>query len=252
MTTRADVDRLLSANQRLVEMAKRDLAELFASFDLSRPELVRDALLEVTPMLVREYGDIATAVTAEWYEEVRAASVAGRTPYVARTVAGVAADEVEGIVRWSAKELFGDEPDKVLALLFGSMQRFIMYSSRETVARNVRFDPDKPRYARVPSGAKTCAFCTLLASRGFVFTSEWEAQHRGRNQDDDKYHNYCDCQVIPEWDSDGAHIEGYDPDEMFEMYKAARKKSGSADIKQIAAKMRRMFPDSFTDGVYDD
>lgn len=246
MTTRADVDRLLSANQRLVEMAKRDLTELFASFDLSRPELVRDALLEVTPMLVREYGDIATAVTAEWYEEVRAASVAGRAPYVARTVAGVAADEVEGIVRWSAKELFGDEPDKVLVLLFGSMQRFIMYSSRETVARNVHYDPLNPRYARVPTGAKTCAFCTLLASRGFVYYTEKAAGDSGH-----RYHNDCDCQVIPEWDSDGAHIEGYDPDAMYEQYLAARRASGRSDIEGIAAEMRRMFPDSFTDGVYE-
>ena len=32
-------------------------------------------------------------------------------------------------------------------------------------------DPTRPKYARVPQG-KTCAFCAMLASRGFVYASE--------------------------------------------------------------------------------
>ncbi|MGZ9829872.1 VG15 protein [Tsukamurella ocularis] len=48
-------------------------------------------------------------------------------------------------------------------------------------------------WARVLTGAENCAFCVMLASRGPVYKTERTAQHRGRNQVDDTYHNNCDC-----------------------------------------------------------
>ncbi|MBK0296290.1 hypothetical protein IAE22_29520, partial [Bacillus sp. S34] len=41
------------------------------SLDLTRPESARDELIEFVPQLVREYGDVAATVAAEWYEQVR-------------------------------------------------------------------------------------------------------------------------------------------------------------------------------------
>ena len=72
--------------------------------------------------------------------------------------------------------------------------------------RASKHDPSKPRYARVPSGAKTCAFCAMLASRGFVYASEDKAGALGQ------YHKDCDCEIIPSWDRKNPKIEGYDPD----------------------------------------
>lgn len=244
MTTRADVNKLLAANRRLVAMAERDLIGLFATLDLSRPELVRDALLEITPILVREYGDLAAAVTAEWYEEVRAASV-GRSGFAAETVAAASVEKIEGSVRWAAQGLFGDDPESTLSALSGAMQRHISYSSRETVRRNVFMDPKRPMFARVPTGAKTCAFCSMLASRGFVYHSEATA-----GDESNEYHDDCNCQVVPEWDKDQAHIEGYDPDLMYAQYMSARAGLGDyPETKDVLANMRRMYPDSFTDGA---
>ncbi len=72
-------------------------------------------------------------------------------------------------VRWAAGGLWGDDPQQVRRVLDGCVQAWVKYSGRDTVARNVKFDPAKPRYARVPRGAHTCAWYAMLASRGFVY-----------------------------------------------------------------------------------
>lgn len=185
MTNRADVDRLLKANKAIVKMARADLAALFAGMDLSRPELVRDALLDAVPALVREYGDLASAVAADWYEELRVAAAA-KGVHREQLSPGADPEAVAGSVRAGAGGLFTGDVAASLAFIEGAMQRHISYSTRDTIRRNVATDPAKPRYARVPSGAKTCAFCTLLSSRGFVYSSKKTA---GENPSD--YHDDC-------------------------------------------------------------
>lgn len=248
MTTRADVTRLARGQRRIADYALHDLRELFASFDLSSPELVREALLEVVPQLVREYGDLAATTAAEWYEEVRDAPGS----YSARLGAEAPVGAVEGTVRYASHHLYTDNPGAVLDSLQGAMQRHIAYSGRDTIARNATLDPARPRYARVPTGANTCAFCEMVASRGFVYASEKHAQRRGRGQLEDKYHDDCGCQVVPSWDAEQAHIEGYDPDAMYARYKSAWDAAGGSGstAEQVAFEMRRMFPGHFTDGVY--
>lgn len=235
MTDRSDLNRLNDAQRELVRLARNELAGFFATVDLSRPELVRDALLEIVPLLVREYGDVAATVAAEWYESVHPDA------FLARAAPGVDPGKVQGSVRYAAGGLFGEDPAQTLSILSGAMQRFILYSGRETVARNVQRDPSRPRFARVPSGAKTCAFCNLMASRGFVYYTRETA---GLN---DEYHDDCDCQIVPEWDRDNAAIEGYDPDTMFDQYQQARDAAGSGDPKKILSAMRELFPDAYTD-----
>ncbi|MGX9349176.1 VG15 protein [Microbacterium sp. KNMS] len=219
-------------------MAQNELRGLFSAADLSRPEAVRDALVEVVPLLVREYGELAATVAAEWYESVHPGTFLAQTARDTFPEAGV----VEN-VRYHAGALFTDDPAAALTGLSGAMQRFVFYSGRNTVARNVQLDPERPRFARVPSGAHTCAWCSLLASRGFEYMNQKTA---GLN---DHYHDDCDCQIVAEWDRDRAHIDGYDPDRLYEMYQAAREAAPAASDKAIAAKMRRLFPGEFTDSV---
>lgn len=246
MTSRNDLNRLSAARRRIVELAQRDLATFFYGLNLSRPELVRDALLEVVPTLVREYGDLAAVAAAEWYEEVRAAQVGGT--YNAR-LAGLAPDRaVEGSVRWASGHLFDGDPTQALANLTGAIQRHISYGSRATVARNAELDPARPRFARVPRGTKTCTFCSLMASRGFVYRTAELAEFR--QHDGEEYHDACRCEVVAEFDREQHHIAGYDPDDMYEKYLAAREATGTSNPKEILATMRRMFPNDFTDGVH--
>lgn len=240
MTSRADVTRLAQANRQIVELAKADLLDLLGAMDLSDPERVRDALLEVVPQLVREYGDVAATAAAEWYSDLRlAAGVPGK--HLAVLSKGAKSEAVEGTVRRIAGALWGSDPSRVGSLLGGAMQRYVTYSSRDTIRRNAAKDTAKARYARVPTGAKTCAFCEMAASRGFVYASERAA--------DDAYHDDCDCQVAVEWKTSKADIDGYDPAAMRSRYDAARAQAASGDPKDILAAMRRMNPDQYTDGV---
>jgi hypothetical protein len=246
MVTRHDVNQLNHALSSVSDDAAYFLEEFFRTVDLSRPEAVRDALLEVVPAVTREYGDLSATVAAEWYEETRAKEIGGR--YSARLGATTPDDEVRGTVRWAAGELFGDNPEGTLALLRGALQRQVMYGGRDTIARNVDFDPSRPRWARVPSGAHTCAFCSMLASRGFVYKNKQGAL---MDQSGNSYHDDCHCQPVPSWDAEQAHIEGYDPDALFAVYdRAAGIVGNRTDTREITKVMRRLEPDAFTDGVH--
>lgn len=219
-------------------MAQNELRGFFAAADLTRPEAVRDALVEIVPILVREYGELAATVAAEWYESVHPGSFLAQTATSTFPETGVVDS-----VRYFAGDLFTDDPSKTLAGLSGALQRFVFYSGRNTVTRNVQRDPSRPRFARVTSGAHTCAFCSLMASRGFVYMNRETA---GLN---DHYHDDCDCQIVAEWDADKAHIEGYEPERLYDMYESARRAAGTTDVNAVAAEMRRMFPGEFTDSV---
>lgn len=242
MTTRADVDRLSKATARAVELAQADLSAFLATLDLTKPETVRDELLDFVPQLVTTYGDVAATASADWYEQVRADALS--STYTATLADGATPDQVQGSVRYSAGSLFTDAPLDVLLTLNGALQRYVSFSGRQTVARNAEHDPAHPRFARVPRGGRTCAFCSLLASRGWVYHSERTAglEH--------EYHDHCHCQIVPEWNKGQAHIEGYDPNAMYAIYQhAAEIVGGTHDPQAILAVMRRQFPDHFTDGV---
>ena len=249
MTSRSDVNQLVSANRQITALANRELASFLASLGTDDPYLIRDALLRYMPDMVARFGDLSATVAAEWFEQVRAKSVPGG--FNARLGDGPPSAAVQESTRWAVGPLFEDDPDGMLARLSGSVQRYVADTSRGTIARNVSLDPRKPRFGRVPSGAKTCAWCSLLASRGFVYHSRETAG------DFDHFHDKCDCQIVSQWD-ESESIDGYDPDELYGQYQAARQKiidelGGRYSPKQeeIAAVMRRMFPESFTDGVFD-
>lgn len=234
------MNRLLAVNRDLVSMAKADIAGLLDGIDFSRPEMVRDALLELIPALVQEYGTIAATAAAEWYEDLRRrAGVPG--PHRTVLSPGAQAEQVEATVRYAAGALFGSAPSTAGGILNGAVQRLISYSSRDTIRRNVASDRSRARYARVPSGAKTCAFCEMAAGQGFSYASEEAAAQ--------EFHDDCDCQVAVEWESAPADIAGYDPDEMHERYEAARAEARSGNAEDILAAMRRLYPDRYTDGV---
>jgi len=242
LTTRSDVDTLRDAGNGVVTLAQRDLQGFWNSLDLSRPEAARDELLEFVPQLVREYGDVAATVAAEWYEQVRFTAVGA---YNATTVNATNVEQVQRGVRYAAGRLFTDNPGSMLALVAGGVQRYVLASQRGTVARNVQQDPSKPRFARVPTGAKTCAWCAMLASRGFVYLN------RSTAGVSDHYHSDCNCQAVAEWDADQHYITGYDPDAMYAKYQDGRAAADSLGLPltdaNIATQMRAMYPGDFTD-----
>lgn len=239
MVRRDDVNRFARAARLITGAAVDDLNQLLDAVAGLPPDQARDELLAMLPELVDYHGDALAAVAAQWYEQIRAAPGA----YRAVLADPFPSSQVEGTVRYASKFLFDEQLASARNVLAGAMQRWIMYSGRETVARNVRLDPSKPRFARVPVG-ETCAWCDMLASRGWVYHSKETAGINGG------YHDHCNCQIVPSWDAGRVHLEGYDPDELYKRYTTARHELEGDGLRVTgAAVVERMkdlynYPDS--------
>jgi len=241
VATRADVDRLASLNRSVSNLIIRDLAAFWSTLDLNKPETARDRLLEFVPVLVRQYGDIAATVSADWYTQIRASSSA---PGTFRPVLGSPAptEAVTGTIRRVAGDLFTDHPIATLDALNGPIAKYAIEAGRNTILRSSRRDPWKPRVARVPSGATTCAFCLMLASRGPVY---WSEETAGRF---DKFHPDDDCQITVIGKGD-ALPGGYDPDALYAQYQEARQ-TALAEHTSPLDELRRSDAANVADSVH--
>ena len=213
---RDDINQLNKAHNRTVEQARRELQKIWNTVMVrydGDPAAQRDALLELVSALAGKYADVDSAAAAEWYETMRlkwfdddfevSVGYDDNTRWIR-----------EGI-RTQAGALWGDDPDKLRRYLMANMERWVKQGGRDTIARNVERDPRKPRFARVPQGP-TCGWCVMLASRGWVYSI---AEAAGELK---KYHNDCNCEIVPSWDKDKPIVEGYDPDDLYQRYLKCR------------------------------
>jgi hypothetical protein len=243
MVERSELERFRLANAELSRLVRSDLEAFFRSLNLSNPAAVRDALLEFMTVLTAQYGDVAATLAADWYEETRAASGAsGR--FRAITAPGVPTEAVEAKVRFLAGHLWTPEPMAILGGLLTAADKYVKQPGRDTMASNAK--REGVRWARVPTGKKTCSWCLVLASRDAVYATEKSAK---LGSDGHKYHGDCDC-VPTRIAKASDYPKGYLPDDYYAMYQAARNESQSGDIKDIAASFRRLHPDSVNDGVH--
>lgn len=180
------------ATQGLTLLAQRDLADFWRALNLEGdPYRIKAALLEFFPDLVQTYGDAAALLGADWYDLLRDAPP-GATSFRATLAVSAPAGQADGSARWALGPLLAEEPDpaKTLALLSGATQRLVLQPFRRTVIDSTRDDTIAKGYARVPVGV-TCRFCTMVASRGFIYATAAEAG------DGDRWHDDCDCMVVP-------------------------------------------------------
>lgn len=241
MVERAQLEDFRLANAELSRLVKRDLTAFFRSLNLSRPEAARDALLAFLPALTAQYGEMAAGLAAEFYEESRAASGA-RGAFTALSAAPVPAGPVEAKTRYLAGHLWTPTPEAMLGGLLLAADKYVKQPGRDTVAANAK--REGVRWARVPTGAKTCSWCLVLASRDAVYSSKQSAGGDGH-----RYHGACDC-VPTRIGKASDYPTGYLPDDYYAKYMHAREVARSGDIKDISAAMRREFPDLVKDGVH--
>lgn len=159
----------------------------------------RDLVLQALAAVMPTYTTMAAQASADFYDAAR--EVAIGKPMGAVAVSGYDPRKTEGAVRGFVRFVLRDDVqtfnDQVLQRMDYDMKR----SANMSVVENVRRDPRRPKYARVPTGSETCDFCLMLASRGFVYQSESTASAS-------HVHSHCDCRVTPGWD--GMEVEGYD------------------------------------------
>lgn len=249
MPDRTDLDRLALAQNRAVELAQTDLGKLWDNLKGLEARTQRDLLLETIPALVERHGDIAATAAAEWYETVRRKDT-GQARYEAVLADCFPSQAVQDSIRWKAGVLW-DDPEQMARFLMNATDRWVKYSGRATIMQNV--SRDHARYAIVPQG-KACAYCTMIASRGFDYHRLETAKAA--------MHDHCGCQPCPQWDAKKCYISGYDEDALRDQYKQAVKAvdndrpayldnlHANGRENEILEVMRRQHPSEYTDGVH--
>lgn len=219
--------------RRLVDEAVAALDELLRSLDLYDVALTREALAAVLPALVETYGEGVAMLAAERYDTLRAAGgVSGR--FAARPARPVERDRVVSKIEWATSVLFGAEPDTAAlrSRLVLALDEYVLQPGRDTIAGSVGRDPQAVRYARVPTGSETCAFCLVLASRGDVYRDAAM-----------KYHGGCDCEPVPVWRGVApAFPADYDLARFEALYESAAASASSGSLRDVLAAMRAQNP----------
>ena len=160
------------------------------------------------------YGDEAKVIANDFFDRLAQDANSKAT---AEMFDSTDADIVEQKVRYYAKSLADGDTSKFIKDVSDLTGFYVKREAFCNMAKNC--NKAGIRYARVPSGRETCAFCFMLASRGFVYWSEKEAGADGH-----EYHPHCDCIIVPGFHADtgisaDAQIEGYEPTKMYERYK---------------------------------
>lgn len=170
----------------------------------------RDLVLQILATIMPTYTTMAAQASADFYDAARELVVGERMG--AQAISDFDMRKTEGAVRGFVRFVLDGRVDtfndQVLQRIDYEMKR----SANMSVVENGRRDPKRVRYARVPTGAETCDFCLMLASRGFVYQSESTASAS-------HCHSSCDCRVTPGWD--GMEVEGYDPRSIYDRWQDA-------------------------------
>lgn len=188
----------------------QQIIRLFPALDLSSLEGVDrswPALEAALQALIAQQHGTSAGLAINYYELFRAAEgVAGAsTPVLAEALP---AEQVGISLKvtgpYTAKHLIavGDPQvaSKTMSLLAGAASRLVADGGRSTLIRSAERDRRAIGYARVTRG-NSCAFCRMLASRGFAYRSERTAKFAANGQ---KYHDLCDCQVEIAYSRDSA------------------------------------------------
>ena len=170
----------------------------------------RDLVLQILATVMPTYTTMAAQASADFYDAARELVVGEKMG--ARAISGYdeakTAGSVRGFVRFVLDGRVDTFNEQVLQRIDYEMKR----SAGESMFANGRRDKRRPKYARVPTGSETCDFCLMLASRGFVYSSE----ATGGAVKLDHYHSGCDCRVVCQWEDGG--VEDYDTDAIYDRW----------------------------------
>lgn len=195
-----DPDEWVGAQRTIVRMALSELRNFWGRIEHLDALGKRRALEGFWPHLIKRYGDVAATLAADRFEEItgRAAILAAPLPD----------EQANARMRYAVTPLFGGAGDEAaLALLAQAGDELIKRPGRQTMLDSAQ--SHRLRVARVPTGSETCAWCLMLASRGFDYVSKDTAMAAS--------HGGCDCRIALE-DED---TPGYDPAALYAIYDAA-------------------------------
>jgi len=163
----------------------------------SDPRGFRNAVIGITQLMVREYGQAAGEFAAEWYNDVRL-SEGVRGNFTAAAAVQSFDEAIDQTVRRSVASLFTDAPDlsEVIRAVTSKAAQYTVDGARNTVRSNAIRDPQASGWKRIAHG-ETCDFCLMLVGRGGVYKRETVTF---------KSHAGCNCTAAPSWDPDASEV----------------------------------------------
>ena len=163
----------------------------------------RQAAIEAAYSLATHYGEAATALAAEMYDTLAAASHVSVPAAIPAETATI--DEVAKAVAGTAKT---GNP----SIIADSVGRLVKMAGVDTTMQNAL--RDGAEWAWIPRG-ETCAFCLMLASNGWQRASK-KAIKGGHAE---HIHANCDCTYAVRFDS-RTDVAGYSPEKYLKQLQA--------------------------------
>lgn len=213
---RSFVERYTSQLHNLTEVAQAKLAGALASLNVDSPNF-RNSVAGLFEYHAR--------VSAEAAAEIAAAFYRGASAYLTGEVPDVTAvsdfdPDAAYAAAYAIEDSTASQADMTRQL--GNALGYQINSAAGRASRNCgKQDKRKPKFARVPTGAETCAWCISTAGLGFHYLSEETASHT---------HNGCDCRIVPSWRGSG--VEGYDPNDYAKFWRDANDRRQSGDVPE--------------------
>lgn len=194
MSLRAATE-LSKAVARLTTLASADLSRLWRELESAAQS--ETALRDILPGLIDTYGIAASALAADWYDDLRAKT--GVPGSFAAVPADIPETGSQALVGWALSE--ASDFAAFQSLIEGGVQRRIANFPRLTVTSASIADPQSDGWQRVGDG-DTCAFCSMLIGRGSVY-SEASADFAS--------HDKCGCTAVPAFSGEPRPVKPYTP-----------------------------------------
>ena len=180
MIPREYVDRFTRAINLVSERSRLELAAALEQVDMTQDvATVRQQVVDIMQAYCGGSTDLVAQLAAEFYDGLRKYEVG--KPLGAYALSGRDPAATEGAIRAFADKLVDGNVEAFVELCLQRLDYECKVAASKCVIENGRRDPMRPKYARVPTGAETCDFCLMLASRGFAYLSEETASHTHSN-----------------------------------------------------------------------
>lgn len=200
----SDIYRYARTLQHISQKAREEFLKAVELVDFSDWTIAAEQLRDIIEAVMKKYGAAAAELGAQWYEYCREMAFDSRyTAIVGETSRYSAKSDTNAAI----DKLFEGEitVEKLIDDLAGIVVNQVHRESRDTILENLQAErldairrgdrkaADMMGYSRVPT-ASACAFCLMLASQGFVYTSEQTAT---KKKNGEKYHEDCRCVAVP-------------------------------------------------------
>lgn len=242
MISRADFDAYNRDVENLVSYAGKQTAAQIAAWIKINPDAsiaeCREMAKETMDGMVQISSESAATLAAEWYDKQARKAHAKLPEAITETTYNK--ETIDKVAHYQARKLIDGDIKGFADACAELVENQTKQNLNNTILANAKRDKKKGvRFARVPTGSETCAFCYMLASRGAVYHTREKAGEQNH------FHRRCDCKIVPGFEDDkfAEVVEDYDPKGMCDRMALIEKQTGlkfsnKEDLSALSKEMK--------------